>query len=121
MSKIVTAVNAMITNSYSITNVLTSVELNEYFFIYNTKFKWSIAKYEDDYLLCYYNINENIEYMASIGSYSLPQNNYMRYSTEEIKTREARESFEELYSIVKEKIFGLDVVLDEIIKTDVPF
>lgn len=43
---------------------------------------------------------------------------YVTYSDKEIKTREASESFRELYQIVMEKLFDLDTIFEDIIGTD---
>jgi len=40
------------------------------------------------------------------------------YKDSEIGTREARASFTELYSLLTEKVYGVDEVLDDIIADD---
>ena len=46
------------------------------------------------------------------------------YKVSDIGSREARETFEELYTLLKEKAYGIDEVLNEIIEEgadDIPF
>ena len=41
--------------------------------------------------------------------------NFVTYRTKDLKSREAYETFAELYLLLKEKLYGVDKVLDEII------
>jgi len=133
MSKIVLAVNSMITNSKEISDV--SNIGSEYYFLYKKKYKWSIYKgddeYNDDYYyaLTYYAGKETIDTLlkwkreASHDYWkAYPQ---IIYSTATLKTTETMESFAELYNIISEKSFDVDIVLDDIInpidEIDVPF
>ena len=45
----------------------------------------------------------------------MTEEKYVKYDSAYIKTREATESFNELYQIIKEKLHGVDIVLDDII------
>ena len=124
--KIVTAVNAMIMNKDLISSVYKGPleGVSEYFFVYNSKYKWSISYFqegsEDTYYLNYYPENISIQDLAMITSWDDRQ--FMTYSTKTLGTKEAYETFQELYQIVKEKIYGIDSVLDKIIKdADPPF
>lgn len=116
MSKIVAAVNAMITNQQKITSVIKGVQGNEIFFLYDNKHKWSI-RYDDDgsYNLYYYPSQDSLESLSKIGSWD-PNIPMMYYTTSDIGTDEAKQSFRELYGLIKEKIYGVDEILDEIIK-----
>jgi len=122
MNKIVQAVNAMVSNPGLITNVVSSA--TETFFLYKGKYKWSMHKDEDgEYTLWYYPGGGRIEDLAAIddGSYweDIPM---VIYRTAELGTREARASFADLYTTVKEKAFGMDDVLSDIISdADTPF
>jgi len=44
--------------------------------------------------------------------------NSIGYSTNELATKEAKDTFAELYTLVGEKAYGMDGVLDEIIASD---
>ena len=115
MSKIVIAVNKMISNSEKITGVIQKG--NEMFFIYDEKYKWSIMFRDSDnnYSLYYYPGNVSIEALATTPSTEWQDMNYVSYSTDVIRTKEAYNSFQELYQITKEKVLGIDKVLDDII------
>jgi len=104
----------MIQNPYKITNII-RVE-NEYFFLYNKKYKWSISKSESAYYLHYYPFDITIEEISEIEEFEWESYDYVSYNTKELKSREAEESFLELYQILKEKIYNMDKVLDAIIK-----
>jgi len=115
MNKIVQAVNAMISNPELITNVIPSNR--ETFFLYKGRYKWSIRRDEDgDYILWYYPVGGRIEDLASIDDGSdwegVPM---VVYKTAELGTREASASFADLYTMVKEKAYGMDDVLKDII------
>jgi hypothetical protein len=114
--KIVSAINAMLSNSSQITNVIAG-EDGELFFLYGGKYKWSIKNYgSDDIGLWFYPGNQDLEDLASYDNYNWDGFNEMvLYSTKELGTREAIESFKELYRTVKERRFGVDKALDEII------
>ena len=114
MTKIVQVANAMISNSNKISNVLKNNK--EYFFLYNKKYKWSISKSEDeDYFLHFYPIDTmTIEELSVLNDWTY-FNQFVTYTTKDIKTLESVETFRELYQIVSDKIFGLDEIFDEII------
>lgn len=111
--KIVQVINAMITNSDKITNVLKNNK--EFFFLYNNKHKWSISKSDKGvfYLHLYPTTDMNIQELASFGDWE--NYNYVTYNSEEYKSQEATESFSELYKIVADKLLGVDSILDEIL------
>ncbi len=119
MSRIVSAINSMINNAGKITKVIPSEGV--YYFLYADKYKWSIIKYADDsYYLNYFPGELTIEKMAELSDYDWNEMNIenVRYSTDDLKAKEAYESFRELFLIVKEKLFGVDQVLDDIIEDD---
>jgi hypothetical protein len=132
--KIVQAINSIISNSNKITKVISGAQQpDELFFLYekdDKRYKWSIAKYDEElysgqvatssYLKYYGNKEKTIE---EIATYAGPAREkeigpIMTYSSDELKSREAKESMLELYRVVKEKQLGMDQVLDDII---VPF
>lgn len=115
--KIIQVINTMILNSSKITNVVKNEE--EFFFLYDKKYKWSISrmKEEDKYFLHFYPTDEMTIEQLSEFHYWEDFSNFITYKTEEIKTKEAIESFSELYKVVAEKVYGLDTIFDEIINS----
>lgn len=118
MYKIVAAVNSMVENAHQIGSA--TKEGNIIFFVFKGQFKWSLNKTNDDYELAFYpgegsieNIKEGIELSYISGNYELPVS--ISYSTSELKTPEAFESFAELYQVVQGKLYNIDAVLDSII------
>ncbi len=120
MSKIVAAINAMISRAENISNVIETSQM--YFFLYKGIYKWSIRQMSSDYALYYYPEATDLSTIASAwgGNYNWENIIYVIYSTEEYKSQEAVESFQELYKIVQEKLYGVDDVLKQIIE-DLPF
>lgn len=123
MTKIVQAVNAMISNPDKIKSVIPNGQ--EFFFIYKDRYKWSIIKNDqNDYLLFYYAEDISLDEIANISNNNWQQLQFVKYSASEIKTREATESFSELYTIVSEKAYGIDEMFKDIIADmdeDLPF
>ncbi|MCU4391176.1 hypothetical protein KTH73_10625 [Acinetobacter courvalinii] len=123
MTKIVQAVNAMISNPDKIKSVIPNGQ--EFFFIYKDKYKWSILKNEqDDYILFYYAETMNLEEIVNLNNKNWQQLNFVKYAVSEIRTREAAESFSELYIVVSEKAYGIDEMFKDIIADmdeDLPF
>lgn len=117
MTKIVQVANAIITNKDKISDVFRNEK--EYFFLYNNKYKWSISSFQDveDYYLFFYpSDNQSIEELSNFSTQDWDHfSGFATYKSSEIKTREALETFRELYQIVSDKIFGLDDIFDEII------
>lgn len=111
MSKIVQAVNAMISNHHLISDVVRGE--NEIFFLYKGKYKWSMNLRDDSYYLWYYPGKQSIEHLAQEQwDEEIPM---VTYKDADIGTKEAKASFAELYTVVKEKVYGVDAVLDDII------
>jgi hypothetical protein len=120
MSKVVQAVNAMITNSRDISNVIKSA--NEIFFLYNKKYKWSMASRDGHYHLWFYPGGETLEDLAYRSEFdNFESISVVHYVDSDIGTKEAKASFADLYVILSEKIYGIDEVLDDIISGDIPF
>ena len=109
----------MISRKNLITNV--SSGNKEIFFTYNGKYHWSIADRDGEILLWFYPRAESLDELVSRSHHGEWDGVEMvGYKASEIGTREAIETFTELYRVVKEKLFGVDDVLDDIIKDD-PF
>ena len=115
MSKIVQAVNSMISHSDKITNVLNGD--GEIFFLYKN-YKWSMAKRDADHYLWFYPNAESLDSLLQHGPGEWSEVDMVCYKDSDIGTKEAKASFAELYSVVKEKIYGVDEVLDDIISDD---
>ena len=123
MSKIVVAANVMIENRTQISSVLRGngpVD-GEVFFLYEQKHKWSIFKSSagaEEYVLCYYPGDHSLRaYAAMDDSTDWEEVDIIFYRTKEIGTTEARQTFANLYSVVKELKFGMEEILDEIISS----
>ena len=121
MSKIVQAVNIMISNPNKITNIIKRGDI--IYFLYLGKQKWSIGKHETsdglvEYIIHYYTGEKNLEQLSTLPYYELANEKYVAYSTEDIKTREAMESFKQLYMILNEMIVGIDDVFKEIVDSN---
>ncbi|ENW98604.1 hypothetical protein F900_03205 [Acinetobacter modestus] len=123
MTKIVQAVNAMISNPDKIKSVVPNGQ--EFFFIYKDKYKWSILKNEqEDYLLFYYAESMDLDEIINLSNSNWQHLNFIKYAVSEIRTREAAESFSELYTVVSEKAYGIDEMFKDIIADmdeDLPF
>jgi hypothetical protein len=121
VSKIVVALNSMIENSRKITNIVPGSHSSEIYFIFDRKHKWSINKVNDGYILIYYPGKQDLEFYASLEAEEWSEySDYVVYTTKEIGTKEGLESFADLYGVVKEKMYGMDDVLNDIINT-LPF
>ena len=124
MSRIISAINAMISNPEMIKDVTKSYDSDDIFFTYDQKHKWSISRdAHNSSCLTYYPGAQSIQQLAGMENYEWSEfQEFIRYTTDEIGTSEAYESMGELYNVVKEKIYNMDKVLTEIIKTDeIPF
>jgi len=115
-SKIIRVINKMISNSKRIGNVVKgALNSNEYYFTYDTKYKWSIVGEQTtnkDIVLYYYPLNDSIEQIAQMDETLLE---YVTYKCSDFKTKEAEESFRELLTIVKSNYLGIDQVFDQIL------
>ncbi len=122
MSKVVRAVNVMISNANKIDNCVRNND--EYFFEYDGKYKWSMSYNDSEnvYYLYFYPGDGSIKELAYAGPEEWEHINMVRYSSGDFKGAEAHESFRELYTLLKEKVYGIDKALDDIISSeDLPF
>ena len=127
MSKIVRAANAIISNSEKVSSVCRGQlsQANnigeELFFLYDGKYRWSIRLDPDgECWLFFHPGNKDISTLAAITDWD--DRNTVGYSSTTLDTREAAQTFSELYRTVEEKLYGLDEVLDDIIEqNDLPF
>lgn len=118
MSKVISAANAMIANPKKIGPVLTGRGGNEIFFTYDGKYNWSMTNPKDNYFLFFYPASSNytLEQLASIEEPEEWDHLAMvRYDAKELGTREAMQTFSELYTVIKEKVYGVNEALDDII------
>ncbi|MGO4710644.1 hypothetical protein AB4Y90_16375 [Chryseobacterium sp. 2TAF14] len=113
MAKIIQVLNSMIAKNDRIKNVIKNNQ--EYFFVYDEKYKWSITKnIDEDYFIHFYpDQNRNIDEISAINDWN--DYDYVTYSTTDLKTLEAIETFRELYQIVSDKVYGIDNIFDDII------
>jgi len=124
MSKIVEAINTMVKNNRLIEDVAILSDYNndksqnKYFFKYKS-YIWSIKDLDledNDFELIYYPGHNFVsDVLSEIRKPGLNDEGYVKYLSSDIKTREATESFTDLYRIVKEKLYNVDKVLDDII------
>lgn len=126
MSKIIQAVNAMISNPDKISSVSKTFIPNEheYYFLYKNKYKWSICSTDDnEYSLFYYADEITLDEVKNYSITNWQELSFVKYLSKEINTKEAFESFSELYRIVNEKALGIDDILSDIISdmNDLPF
>jgi hypothetical protein len=116
MSRIVQAVNAMISNPDKIGEVIRGQ--SEIFFTYKDKYKWSMAERDNDHLLWFYPGDESLQRLASYEGDDWEGTAVVLYRASEIGTKEAKASFAELYRLLKERVYGMNKVLDDIISND---
>lgn len=113
--RIVEVVNSMISQKAKISHVIKSGD--EMYFLFNKKYKWSIRKDTGGNYHLFFYPHETYELKDLINA-SLEDDEYAVYSSLELKTREANESFADLYRILIEKLFKLDDVFNDIIESD---
>lgn len=124
MSKIVKAINVMVSNPERIADVIKGDHDTECFFMYDGKHPWSILKRNDGhYYMAYYPGNQDIYELSQISSDAWNEGlvHCVTYTSQELGTKEAIESMAELYNIVSQKLYGMDDVLDDIINSDALF
>ncbi|BAN47673.1 hypothetical protein [Metapseudomonas resinovorans] len=120
MSKIIQAINVMISNSSRITDVVGGYTDSEYFFIYDGKHKWSMLIGNGGaYYLHFYPGDQDLNHIAVLDEDEWDRfTKRVSYNTRDLADKEAIDSFRELYSILKEKAYGMDEVLSDIIDSD---
>ena len=116
MSKIVQAVNSMIANSDRITNVIKGE--SEIFFLYNKKYKWSMTRRDGEHILWFYPGSISLQNLASHDGDDWQGVEMVNYKDTDIGTKEAKATFSELYTLLNEKVYGIDEVLNDIISDD---
>lgn len=116
MSKIVQAVNSMISNRERISSVLPGSHPGEIFFLYKDKYRWSMRPDGDeDYYIWHYPGEASIESLATYDQDDWNDVAMVPYKSADIGTKEARASFAELYRLIKDRQYGMDEILDDII------
>jgi len=124
MSKIVAAVNVMISNPTKITNVVKGAHDTESFFKYDKKHNWSIWRTSDEeYFMSYYAADADLEGLANIPDehWTEVSPEQVTYNSRDLGTKEAKATFRELFTIISEKALGMDDILEDIIDSDSPF
>lgn len=114
MSKIVQVANAMISNPQNIKDVV--VGDSELFFLYKDKYRWSIKYSENEYFLYFYPGNPKLSILLDAeNSAEWEDIEMVHYSTKQIATAEAKQTFLDLYNLVKEKAYGIDEAFKDIL------
>lgn len=113
MSKIVRAVNSMVSKPEKITDVVRKE--NEYYFLYDNKYVWSMVHSNEEkvHFLHFYPRKPSIEDLLGVTDWN--RVDLVTYDTKTLGTREATESFSELRELLKERVLGADKALDDII------
>lgn len=115
---IIKVINKMILNSGAIGNVYPAPgnSSNEFFFVFNMKHFWSIllTGLRDDFLLFYYKDNPSFKDLVEDKDRF---SNAICYSTMDFKSKEATESFRDLFNIVKGKTYGMEEVFKDILNS----
>jgi len=125
-SKIVIAVNSMISNDQNITEVeISGRDANGYAFTYKGEYVWGIYRYEDEngiqqHILHYFPEidSTDLESVVDMDEDNWDSTKKVTYRTKEIDTTEARSTFSELFVMLSEKAYGIDEVLNDIISDD---
>lgn len=121
MSKVIKAINVMVSNPSLISDVYKGMHFSEIFFKYDRKHCWSILKNaESVYYLSYFPSAPDLSRLSDISDeeWEIHGPQAVTYNTKDLATKEAIESFSELFSLVNEKVFGMDNILSEIIASD---
>ncbi|MEZ8652103.1 hypothetical protein AB6D92_24530 [Vibrio splendidus] len=121
MSKVVAAVNTMITNEKKISPVLVGTDSLEIYFSYNKKYNWSLALNDDEdcFYLHYYPASSfDIKDLSQMESFEFSDIINVTYSSKDLGSREAYQTFKELHNLLQEKVYGIDKVLDDILASD---
>lgn len=114
MSKIVQVANAIISNPQNISNVVSGG--TELFFLYKNKYRWSVKYSDGEYFIYFYPGNPDMAMLLRAESTSDWEDVEMvHYSTKQIATAEAKQTFSELYNLIKEKAFGIDEAFKDIL------
>jgi hypothetical protein len=84
--------------------------------LYKNKYKWSIKQcQENTHIIWYYPGTESLESLATYEPDEWGGTPMVNYHDAEIGTKEAKASFSELYTLIKERVYGINDVLDDII------
>lgn len=105
------AINSMIHNINEIYEITESK--GEYFFKYK-EYIWSVYGLDDEVVLTYFPYCRKIDDAISKVNYEREYSN-IRYKSGDFKSVEDIESFNELYRKIKERVYNVDKVLDDII------
>ena len=122
MTNIIEAVKSIISKNEKITCVKRIND--EIFFLFNEKYKLSMMSYHEnsdrfEYLLnCYPGTEKLEELYTLVEANEINKVSSITYRTDELKSREAYESFQQLFKIIEEKSLGIDKILDEIISIE---
>ncbi len=119
MSKIIAVINVMVANESKITKAEpVHSQNNEVAFVYDNKYLWSIRRDKGDYHMWYYPGGpKNLDSVVhNTGDWEFVDRVY--YGPDTFAAREALASVSELHKIVSEKMYGMDQVFEDILKSD---
>ena len=103
----------MISNPKLIGVVKKGIASDEFFFTYKDKYKWSIRKVNETFILYFYPGDYDIRNLLAVDEWE--NVDMISYNPEQIGTREAMSSFEDLYGLMAERATGMNEILDDII------
>lgn len=115
MEKISILLQLMIENQNVITNVILDEEDN-YFFSYNSSV-WSIVKANNLVTLTLY-VQNNLEVTTLADDINRDEINQVSYISDDFES-DNKEKLTKLYTIVKERVYGVNELLDQIISQQV--
>ena len=120
MSKVIQVINTMISNSNKITDVVKgSTDQEEYFFLYDNNYRWSILESVEEaelYYIAYIYPKTKLSVLNLASALSFTgEESFVPYSSKDLKSQEALESFRELFNVVKSKLLGVDDIFSKIL------
>jgi hypothetical protein len=106
----------MIGSEEDIDKVVLGADGDEYFFVFKNKYVWSVASRESGFSLYFYPqaLPQEIRGLASRGPGDWDQIVMVHYFDGDVGAG-ASNAFKRLFDLVKDKSYGMDKVLDDII------
>lgn len=117
--KIVQVINKIIENPHLISDVcFADNNMEEIFFLYNKKYKFSIMPTLDSYNIFLYNKTDaDIKTLAAETEWNDLKGIFTSFKYQDIKTREALISFKSLYDLLYRMLDNTENILDDIINS----
>ncbi|WP_412470265.1 MULTISPECIES: hypothetical protein [unclassified Halobacteriovorax] len=120
MDKIIKVINKMIDKKDLIKDARegSGYSDNEIFFKYK-QYVWGISYITStNYSLFYYPDQSDVKYLVDAMKYEQTDIKFVTHSTSSYDSPEAIQSFKELYSTVKSKLYNMDETLDDILNDE---